>query len=82
MYFTLGKIEMILKFTFGVVLNVENFDGLSGSLNLMKSKNRFSRSLRGYNEIKLAGDLPINQYCQILFVMVDTLALEHGLVIA
>lgn len=82
MYFTLGKIEMILKFTFGVVLNVENFDGLSGSLNLMKSKNWFSRSLRGYNEIKLAGDLPINQYCQILFVMVDTLALEHGLVIA
>lgn len=73
---------MIINFTFGVVLNVENFDGLSGSLNLMKSENEFSHSLRSHNEIKLARDLPINQYCKFLFVMIDTLAQEQGLVIA
>lgn len=77
MYFTLGKIVMIINFTFGMVLNVENFDGLSGSLNLMKLKNQFSHSLRSHNEIKLA-DLPISQYCKFLFVMVDTLAQEPG----
>lgn len=49
--FTSGEIMMIINFTSGGVLNVDNFDRLSGSLNHIKSKSWFIRSLRNPDEM-------------------------------
>lgn len=63
------------------MLNVDNFDRLSGSLNHVKSKHSGALK-KWFIQIKVAGDLPVNQYFKFLLAMVDTLAQELKLVIA